>query len=555
MLKSFESTPVPLVLAASAWIALPANAPLWRELHQLGLLAGAGGWLLGFALAGVLIAGISGILSLLAWRWTLKPATCLLLVVAAAAAYFMWTYRIVVNSDMVVNVLQTDRREAAALMSPPFFAVLVILGGVPCMLVLRIRLRLRRWPLQAARNGLAVGLALLVIAGLILVAYQPLSSAMRNHKNLRYLLNPLNTVYALGRVAASSPRQAGPPAPVGVDAVVPRAADRPPLLLLVVGETARASNFGINGYERPTTPGLQEREAISFTDVTACGTSTAASLPCMFSHLGRSGFEARNRDHENLLDVLQRAGLAVLWLDNQSGCKGVCDRVPSQNVARNLPGICAAGECLDDALLAGLDDRMAALPLERRSRGVVLVMHQMGSHGPAYFRRSPPGAKRFTPECTSNNLPECEPSTLRNAYDNSIAYTDSVLSSSIDWLKKREGEFLPALVYVSDHGESLGEKNLYLHGLPWAIAPDVQKKVPWITWTSMSFSSSTGLDLGCLRRRAPLPMSHDNYFHSVLGLLQVRTSVYSYAMDAYAPCRRQLGRAAMAYPPGGRSVR
>jgi lipid A ethanolaminephosphotransferase len=296
----------------------------------------------------------------------------------------------------------------------------------------------------------------------------------------------------------------------------------------VLGETGRSGNFGLNGYGRATTPQLQALGVASFRNAWSCGTSTAASVPCMFSHLGREAFNAREGEHENLLDVLQHAGLAVLWLDNQSGCKGVCDRVPHA-------AACPQGECLDDALLQGLDERLAQLPAQQRARGVVLVLHQMGSHGPAYWQRSPESAKPFLPECRTIALQDCSGEELVNAYDNSIAYTDRFLAGTVRWLQ-RQGGFDTAMLYVADHGESLGEGNLYLHGMPWALAPDVQKHVPWISWLSPAFESRTGVGMDCLRARAGERLTHDHLFHSVLGLMQVATAAYRAQLDAYAAC-------------------
>ncbi len=257
----------------------------------------------------------------------------------------------------------------------------------------------------------------------------------------------------------------------------------------------------------------------------------------MFSGLGREGFEARSQNSEGLLDVIQNAGMAVLWVDNQSGCKGACDRVPHVSTSALVhPQLCPGGECFDGIMLDGLDQRIAALPAERRARGVVIVLHQMGSHGPAYHLRSPPGFKRFLPECADPDLQGCSRAALVNAYDNSIAYTDHFLASTIAWLRQNQLAYDPAMVYVADHGESLGENNLYLHGMPYMIAPDVQKHVPWITWTSAGFAQRTAVSTACLREHAGQPVSHDNYFHSVLGLLGIQTRAYQRALDVYAPC-------------------
>jgi lipid A ethanolaminephosphotransferase len=233
----------------------------------------------------------------------------------------------------------------------------------------------------------------------------------------------------------------------------------------------------------------------------------------------------------------------VLWLDNQSGCKGLCARVPNA-MARDAPpgtrhedGLCQADECLDEALLTGLDQRLAALPEAQRARGVVLVLHQMGSHGPAYYKRAPPQRKPFMPECATNVLQQCERQTLVNTYDNSIAYTDHVLASAIGWLNRQTGAHDPALLYVSDHGESLGENNLYLHGLPYAVAPREQKHVPMVAWFAPQTASAAALDLNCLAAKRDAALTHDHLFHSVMGLLGLRSSEYQSTLDAFASCR------------------
>jgi lipid A ethanolaminephosphotransferase len=523
-------------------MATIANVALWRELSALNLLNSFAGWGLAAALAAAITGCLTGIMSLFAWRWTFKPVIAVLLAMSAAGAYFMWMYHVVVDADMIINVLQTNPAEAIALLNVRMLAALLFLFVIPLAFVIWYPLRWGPVLGQAIRNSTTVLLSLAAVAAVLVASYQPMASAMRNHKQLRYLMNPLNSVYALGRVTAKPfARSSSVLKIVGADAVASPPAVRPPLLLLIVGETARAENFALNGYARSTTPALEREGVVSFRRTSACGTSTAASLPCMFSPLGREKFNSRSHEYENLLDVLQRAGLAVLWLDNQSGCKGVCDRIPYETTRRNDSTLCSSGECLDEVLLNGLEDRLAALPIERRARGTVIVMHQMGSHGPAYYKRSPPSSKRFQPECTSNNLQDCSRAELLNAYDNSIAYTDQFLSSAIQWLKVRQDKFSTAMVYVGDHGESLGENNLYLHGLPYAIAPDVQKIVPWITWLSPAFTELAKLSMPCLRQRSGIPLSHDNLFSSILGLMQVRTSDYASGADAYSACSRAGG--------------
>lgn len=534
--------PLRLVLATSAAMATLGNWPLWQALADLGLLQTAQGWGLAVALAVAVFGALVALQSLLAWRYTLKPVAIFLLLAAAAGAHFMLAYRIVIDQTMLVNVLQTNPGEAADLFSLRMAAMLLLGGVLPSWLVWRTPVDYARWPRRLWRNALATLAALALVVVAVVASFQPLSSTMRNHKQLRYLINPLNAVYGLGMVASEPLRRNDRVLlPLGTDARLGpshAAGAKPPLLLLVLGETARSANFSLNGYARPTNPELAKLPVVSWRNAWSCGTNTAASVPCMFSHLGREDFSSRKANHENLLDVAQHAGMAVLWLDNQAGCKGTCARVPNVETS-NLkhPTLCTDGECWDPIMLDGLDARIAALPAAQRAKGVLLVMHQMGSHGPAYFKRVPPAFKRFMPECSTNNLQDCSREQLVNAYDNTIAYTDHFLALAIGWLQQRQASHDTALMYVSDHGESLGENNLYLHGLPYAIAPDVQKRVPWITWLSPGFARRQRLDTACLQGRADVEISHDHYFHSVLGLLDVQTGVYQPGLDAYAACR------------------
>jgi lipid A ethanolaminephosphotransferase len=533
--------PLWLVGAGTLWMATLGNVALWRELWQLGALNGLHGAAFGLAVGGLLWALLALVATLLAWRGTLRPALTLLLLASAVTTHFMLTYRIVLDSTMLTNVLQTHPAEARDLLNLRLLLTVLLLGVLPSIWLWRTPIRPVRWTRRVLQNlGLAFA-AILVAASAVLAAYQPLSATLRNHHHVRHLANPLNLVNAVGQLAARPLQMDGSVLlPVGLD-VRPgpgyATQVRPPLIVLVLGETGRAGNFALNGYARPTTPQLALENVASFRNAWACGTSTAASLPCMFSDLGRAGFESRRANRENFLDVLQRAGLAVLWLDNQSGCKGVCDRVPhqaTQAVAGNP--LCSDGECLDEMLLLGLEQRIAGLDAERRARGVVVVLHTMGSHGPAYYKRSPPASKRFLPECTSNQLTDCPNEQIVNAYDNSIVYTDHVLAATIRWLKERASAFDTAMVYLSDHGESLGENNLYLHGLPYAVAPDVQKRVPWITWLSPAFVLRRGVTVGCLQSRAELPISHDHLFHSMIGLADLQTGAYRRELDVYAGC-------------------
>jgi lipid A ethanolaminephosphotransferase len=539
--------PLTLALLAGVWMAALPNWPLWRALLALPETNSPRGALFVAGFAIMIAALTAALLALAAWRATIKPAIAILLVAAAFGAYFMGSYGVVIDTTMITNVLQTDPREVRDLLSLPMLGTVLVLAGLPLLLLWRLPVRGLGFWRQAGRNALVILALMLVLAALVFALFADLSSTMRNHRSMRYLINPVNSLYALVDLAAKSEaRPKGPPAPIGTDAhILPRPAGvRPPLVVLVVGETGRADHFALNGYARPTNPELAAAGVVSFRHVMSCGTSTAASLPCMFSARGKAGFESRDHDEENLLDLVQRAGMAVLWVDNQSGCKGLCERIPNASardpvagVAALPGGLCDGGECLDMALLHGLDARLAALPAAARERGVLLVLHQMGSHGPAYYKRSPPGRKPFQPECTTNVLQECDRASLINAYDNSIAYTDHMLAQTIVWLKRQETTYDPSLLYVADHGESLGENNLYLHGLPYAVAPFEQKHVPMVLWLGAQTQVDDRLRPACVAAQRDATLSHDNLFHSVLGLLGIRAAEYKQNLDLLATCR------------------
>lgn len=533
-----------LVIALTClWLASVGNLALWRALARLPELDDLRGLAFGVGF-GVGIAALIGLLlSVLAWRWTLKPALLLCLFAAAVGGAFMLVFGAYIDPSMMVSALLTDTREMRELLGVHWGITALELGVLPMWLVLRTPIA---WPgtgRQASQNAMFLIACSALLAGVLSLFFQDLSSTMRNHTQLRFLINPLNSFWALATLGESPLQHNGAAVlPMGRDARLPAAApgSRPPLVLMVVGETARADHLGLNGYARDTTPQLAREGVVSLRNVWSCGTSTAASVPCMFSPLGREAFDQRKENTEGLADVLEHAGYAVLWLDNQAGgCKGVCDRVPTvEDRELSHPSLCAAdGECPDEVMLRGLDERIARLPAERRARGVIVFMHQMGSHGPAYFKRAPAAFKQYLPECTSDALQRCSREEIINAYDNTIVYTDEFLASGIDWLKKHEDQWAPALVYVSDHGESLGENNLYLHGLPYSIAPDVQKHVPWIFWLSPRFERQTHVTLACLRARVDQPLSHDNYFHTTLGLLGVRTSIHDERRDITTRCQ------------------
>ncbi|MEZ5562852.1 MAG: phosphoethanolamine--lipid A transferase [Gammaproteobacteria bacterium] len=489
--------------------------------------------------AGLLIAVTAlqfAVLALLLTRRTVRPVLAVLFVATAFATFYMDRYSVFINPEMLQNVLHTDWPEAHELLTPALGLHLLLYAGVPLLLLSRVQIRERPMSRALGTRLLAVAAALVVAGLVVFPQFRAVSSLIRNHREARNLITPANYLSAgvrLARSAVEAP--AGPREVIAADAqrAAAAAGQRPRLLVLAIGETVRSANFGLSGYARDTTPELRKLDLVTWPRVQACGTSTEVSVPCLFAPVGRRDYdEARIRREQSLLHVLDRVGFKVLWLDNQSGCKGVCDGLPSERIAGDAdPLLCDGERCLDAVLLP----RLAAAAAEPGD--LVVVLHLLGNHGPAYFRRYPDEFRRFTPTCDSSELSACSDAEIVNAYDNAILYTDHVLAAMLAWLQALPDRDA-ALIYVSDHGESLGENGIYLHGLPYAIAPAVQREVPMLMWLSEGLLESTGVDEDCLKAEAGASVAHDHFFHSVLGLLDVSTSVHEPSLDLFAGCRR-----------------
>lgn len=525
-----------LALLVSLYFALAANTMFWhaalagREVGHLSTWAFSGA--LFVFLAAIQFLFLAPLLS----RWTAKPLVGLLLLVVGFASFYMQKYGVYLDPSMLRNVLKTDVSEAKELFTWDLLPHLLLVAGLPLLVLSRLRLRTAPLGRTLATRLGAMGLAAVLGLGAVFLIFQDFASLMRNNKEIRYLITPANLVYSLSRVGKAEAAQ-GPRQPLGTDAALAASwqqRQKPALFVIVVGETARAGNWGLNGYGRQTTPELAQLDVINFREVDSCGTNTEVSVPCLFSAYGRRHYdESKIRGSESLLHVLDHAGLKVLWRDNQSGCKGACDGLPTESLASaGIPGLCDGERCLDEVLLHNLEQVLAD---DKGNR--VVVMHQLGNHGPAYYKRYPDAFRRFTPTCDSSDLRQCSREQIVNAYDNALLYTDHVLARTIAFLKTQEKRYDTAMVYVSDHGESLGENNLFLHGIPYSIAPQEQTRVPMVMWFSPGYARDFKVNVPCLKARAQKLASHDNLFHSVLGLLDVQTSVYERDMDLAAECR------------------
>lgn len=527
------STPI-ITLLVSLFITVFGNFSFWEQLASRLSLRDEPILFVSFFI--VILTLINFLLTLVSFKPIFKIMTIIILMTSAFAAYFMDNYAVMIDTGMIHNTLATNVHEASELFSFKLVLTVLLLGLIPSYLILKAKIRYQPFFKGLLQKILIVIACLGVIAGTLYSNYQELSFFGRNNRELRHLINPTNYILSLKSIIKTRIGEGKIIVkPITNDAKkdVLNTSSKPSLIVLVLGETARAMNFSLNGYQRNTNPLLSKQDIINFTDVTSCGTATAVSVPCMFSKFSRSDYSgSKGKQYENLLDVAKQAGYQVLWRDNNTGCQGTCKRIEYKDLTGTQDSkFCASGNCVDEVLLDDLRNLVA------ESKGdKLIVLHQNGNHGPTYFKRYPEKFEVFKPTCKTNQLRNCSREEVVNSYDNAILYTDYFVSQTIDFLKEANKDYDTALVYISDHGESLGENNLYLHGLPYIIAPKQQKKVPFLLWLSDDYQQTHHINESCLEKKSSQTLSHDNLFSSMLGLMSIQTSVRDERLDIFATC-------------------
>ena len=525
---------VTLSLLVAAWTIGVVNDAFWTRTiaafgdHRQALMA--------FAI------GMSALLTVLSVSVTLKyiakPIYIITIFSAAAAAWFMEKFGVIIDMDMIRNAAQTTPSEAGHLMTPAFFRHMALYAVLPSVLIAMVRIRHRNFFAKLKWNTAVTAPLLLLAAVMTLWQYPAIASTLRNNRIIIKTLNPVSPIFNAIKFAVAEDKNRNiVAAPLDPDARPgPRIAraGKPVVTIIVAGETARAQNFSLGGYARKTNPELEKRDIAYFENASSCGTATAVSLPCMFSLLPRSGYSHEGGlAQENVLDVLKHAGNDVTWWENNTGHKGVAARIATRDFsAENDARFCVGNECRDQVMVEALGPWLDAV-----EANATLVLHQLGSHGPAYYARYSEEERLFRPDCRTAEFAACTSEEIVNAYDNTIVATDRMLAQVIDLLAARSDRLASAMIYMSDHGESLGEKGLYLHGMPYMFAPSEQTRIPFVMWLSDSYSELFGVTTGCLQRQAAEPVSHDNLFHTVLGLMDVNASHYDPALDVTGTCR------------------
>lgn len=433
----------------------------------------------------------------------------------AAALYYINTFQVVLDLTMIGNIFNTRAPEAGELLvSGTLYIYILTFGVIPGFIVFRTHIS------QLKRARISINLVIVLIAGMVLILVNASGWLwISKHRNMvKGKILPWSYVINTARYTAEKLKVKVPPIllPDGVFS------DRDKtVVILVIGESARSGNFSLYGYDKDTNPYMESDGVLAFNKTNSCATYTTASIACILSH-------GKDKDqYENLPSYLTRLGADVIWRTNNWGEADI--NVSEYKKESELIKDCKPGTCdLDENMLIGLQYRIQS----SKKQKIFVVLHTKGSHGPSYYSRYTSNMEKFTPVCRHEEVSKCTQEELINAYDNTIVYTDYLLHKTINLLKDLNNT--PSMmVFISDHGESLGEDGMYLHGVPYMFAPDYQKDVPFIIWRSNELIAHQGIKNQDINQLGHFTQA--NIFHTIIGAFGVKTEIYDSDLDVLHP--------------------
>ena len=465
------------------------------------------------------------------WKKSAKLIASLLILINGLTLYFINTYNVVIDKVMIQNTLETQPQEILDLLSSKMIIYLIFFIIAPILLIYKTEITFPKLSKLLQFKLLNFLFALLLASLVIFPNFKMTSQFIRNNKDIRYIIIPFNYLSGTFSIVKNELKTERKLIKIGEDAkLVPYwKTSKKNLFVFVVGETARAQNFSLGDYSKPTNKPLERyRENIQyFKNTASCGTSTAISVPCIFSKDARQDYKNGSAQYtENLLDILSKSGYQATWIENNSSCKKNCDRIETIKACDIM------GKCSDEVMNKILEDKISQNGSENR----FIVLHQLGSHGPTYYKRFPKEFEKFNPFCKTEILSDCSDEEIINVYDNTLYYTSHNLAENIKTLEKFSDKYNVVLFYISDHGESLGEKGLYLHGAPYILAPKEQTHVPFFIWMNDETAKNLNIDKNCIKSKLSQEISQDYIFHSVLSLSGIKTKEYNEALDIFKGC-------------------
>ena len=433
-----------------------------------------------------------------------KIFTIITFLINSVAVYFINSYSVIIDESMISNILNTNFDESSAFFSFKLILYLICFGILPSIFIFKAKIEKVSFKKFMIQTGINLGLILLiVVANAANVLWID-----KNSKVVGGLAMPwsyaVNTPLYYIHEAKKNQKEILLP-----DATITN--DEKSVMVLVIGESARSENFSLYGYSKNTNPLLSKIENLHSFNASSCATYTTAGLKCILEH------ENSNDLYVILPNYFSRIDVDVIWRTTNWGEPPV--HIEKYKKRENLIENCEGIGCdYDEILLAGLKDEI----LNSNKKKILIILHTSTSHGPTYSKKYPPQFEVFKPVCNSVEVANCSQEELINAYDNTIVYTDFILSSVIETLKELP-DYKSSMIYVSDHGESLGEKNLYMHGVPMSLAPKQQYEIPFIVWLSDGSKE--------LKKNNALTQNH--VFHSVMNFLGITSPIYNEEMNIY----------------------
>ncbi len=436
-------------------------------------------------------------------RFVGKFLLVIFFIVNAIAVYFVNTYSVIIDESMVGNVLNTRYEEASSFFSIKLVVYIILLAVIPAIYIIKTNIIK-----EPVKRFLITALVSLLF--ILTLAFANASNWLwidKNSKALGGLAMPWSYSVNLSLFYVHKAQENQQ------EILLPNATikdDKKSVVVLVIGESARKQNFSLYGYSKNTNPLLSTTSNVFHFDATSCATYTTAGIKCILEHTSTDEL------YEILPNYLYRNNVEVVWRSNNWGEPPL--HIKNYQNKDSLKANCKEGCDYDEVLLTGLKEQILA----SRKNKILIVLHTSTSHGPTYSQKYPPQFERFKPVCNSVELAKCSHEELINAYDNTIVYTDYILHKIIEDLKQLTA-YNSAMIFVSDHGESLGEKNLYTHGLPLSIAPKEQYEIPFIVWVSDSTK----------HLKPEKTLSQNHVFHSVLNFLNIHSPVYNEEMNIF----------------------
>ncbi|QED23754.1 phosphoethanolamine--lipid A transferase EptA [Candidatus Deianiraea vastatrix] len=442
-----------------------------------------------------------------------KIFTTTTLLINSICFYFCTQYTVIIDKTMISNVFNTNHDEAVGLFNIKIIFYVIIFGILPSIILIcykECKISFKK----------CITRILVSIFGIVILLFVNSKSWLwidKNAKHLGGLIMPFSYIGNTSRYILEKHFKNQK-----IELISNGYFDKKfnNVVILVIGESARRNNFSLYGYDKKTNPYLEKDGVFAMPNTQSCTTYTTGSIECMLSHLGSSKKSAK---YENLPSYIYRHGIDVILRSNNWG-------MPKMNISKieNTSQIQCnekkTGKTYDDIMLCNLKNEM------QNGKNQLIILHQSGSHGPLYHEKYPQQFEHFTPVCKTTDLQKCTQEELINAYDNTILYTDYFLHKTIEFLKQNAKS--SALIYISDHGESLGEYNIYLHGTPYSIAPKFQKEIPFLVWMSEDFKKQHNINAKKFAQNKDY--SQDYIFHSVMGAFGMKSEFYRQELDIFS---------------------